>query len=81
MADKKDELDQVNQNIATLTAKVSDLKPNLSDGDAALREVQQAYQKADQAVQETSGNSVTEQYSSPSNDNLEREAKTNSAND
>jgi len=53
---KQAELDQANQTISTLNAKVLDLQTEQSKFDPALNDIKQAREKADQAVHETAGN-------------------------
>ncbi|WP_270332039.1 hypothetical protein [Lactococcus lactis] len=66
VAAKQNELNTANQTIETLKAQVLDLQTKLSISDAALNDVKQAHQKADQAVQETATSEQTPQTSNSS---------------
>lgn len=66
VAAKQNELNSANQTIETLKAQVLDLQTKLSISDAALNDVKQAHQKADQVVQETATSEQTPQISNSS---------------
>lgn len=63
---KQNELNTANQAIESLKEQVSDLQTKLSISDAALNDVKQAHQKADQVVQETATDEQAPQTSTSS---------------